>query len=112
MAMGDMFRWEVWCSKGWTEADLCLVVAFINRRIKAQRRWPESLRLHNLIDPARFADDLQDAKGEARIPPVTFKDRVMEGRPKQERRENVRTPAQVLAAAEAFRKFREYAKTL
>ena len=46
------------------------------------------------------------------IPKPTFKDRVMEGRPKQARKENVRTPAQVLAAAEAFRKFREYAKTL
>lgn len=71
MTSGDLFRWELWTSHGWTEADLALVVNFINRRIKSKRRWPESLRLHNLIDPARFADDIQDARGEARQPKPT-----------------------------------------
>ncbi len=66
MSITDHHRWNYWVAKGWTEADLRLVIAFINRRIKAGRRFPESLRLYNLIDVDRFEQDLQDARAEAR----------------------------------------------
>ncbi len=109
---GVHFRWNLFKSKGWTEADLALVVAFIKGRMKTGRRFVESLRLNNLIDPDRFADDLQDARAEQRVHKPTFRDRVMEGRPKQGVRESVRTAGDVIAAATAFEKFREFGRTL
>ncbi len=109
---GVHMRWNLWKSKGWTEADLALVVAFIKGRMRTGRRYVESLRLNNLIDPSRFEDDLQDAKAEQRVTKPTFRDRVMEGRPKQGVKEAVRTVGDVIAAAEAFNRFREFGRTL
>ncbi len=74
---GVHMRWNLWKSKGWTEADLALVVAFIKGRMRTGRRFVESLRLNNLIDPDRFCEDLCDAKAEARIPRKTERDRVL-----------------------------------
>ncbi len=105
---GVHFRWNLWKSKGWTEADLALVVAFIKGRMRTGRRFVESLRLNNLIDPDRFSEDLCDARAEQRVHKPTFRDRVMEGRPKQGVKETVRTPAQILAAAKAFADFRAW----
>ncbi len=66
--MPALSRWEQWTARGWTEADLRLVVGFINRKITKEERRIESLRLHNLIDTARFEDDLQDARAAGRKP--------------------------------------------
>lgn len=84
LTMPDHFRWHEFHSRGWTEADLRLVVAFIQRRIRDKRRYPESLRLHNLIDPARFADDLLDAKAEQRQPRPTPRQAVLRAVGRQE----------------------------
>jgi len=113
LTMSMHWAWNTWKAHHWTEADLELVIQHIKNLIKQDRRRPESFRFNNLImNTDRFQEDLSEARAYARILPLTFKARVMEGRPKQERKENVRTPAEILAAAEAFRKFREYAKTL
>jgi len=113
MTSADLFRWETWCSHGWTEADLSLVVAFINRRIKAKRRWPESLRLHNLIDTDRFALDLQDARGESRRPVETPRARALASIGRTEpQKDTVRTAGEILAAAKAYEDFRKFARGL
>lgn len=57
--------WEHWMVRGWKEEDLVLVVGFIKRQVARDKRREESFRLHNLIDPARFADDLVDARAES-----------------------------------------------
>lgn len=62
------FRWEAWAVRGWTADDLCLVVKFIKKKVASGQRREESLRLYNLIDTARFEDDLQDARGQRRTP--------------------------------------------
>ncbi len=105
---GVHYRWNLFKSKGWTEADLALVVAFIKGRMRTGRRFVESLRLQNLIDPCRFEDDLCDARAEARVHKPTFRDRVMEGRPKQVKPDPTRTPAEIIAAAKAFSDFRAW----
>jgi len=112
--MQMLFPWEKFCLR-FTDDDLRLTIRFI----KDEKRKGNPVRSFNfrtfISGPDSlnfFAEDLAQARAYARIAPVTFKDRVMEGRPKQERRENVRTPGQVLAAAEAFAKFREFSKSL
>ena len=106
---GSHWRWNLWKSKGWTESDLALVVAFIKGRMRTGRRFVESLRLQNLIDPDRFADDLQDAKAEQRIVHPTPRSRALAAISRPEKvKEQVRTPAQILAAARAFAEFRAW----
>lgn len=84
MSMQDHGRWNLWKAHGWTEADLRLVVRFIQRRIKAGRRYDESLRLHNLLEPGRFADDLLDSKAEQRQPRPTPRQAVLKAVGRQE----------------------------
>jgi hypothetical protein len=65
--MGKFFRWEAWANRGWTEADLKLVVAYIWHRIRQGKRFEESFRFKNLIeDQDRFEEDLVDARAWAR----------------------------------------------
>jgi len=74
----EHYGWNAFVAKGWTEDDLRLVIGFIQRRIKAGKRFPESFRFHNLIlDQSRFADDLLDARAEARQPRPSAKDRLL-----------------------------------
>lgn len=68
--MPALYRWEQWSARGWTEKDLELVVKFLKKKIELGARKQESFRLHNLIDVARFEDDLVDARGQQRKPKV------------------------------------------
>ncbi len=103
--------WEVWSLKKWTAEDIRLVVQHIQKRIQAKCRNPEALKFKNLIgDVDGFEETLSEARAYARIHKPTFQDRVMEGRPKQGVRENVRTPAEILAAATAFTQFKAWRK--
>src|SRR6185295_17265726 len=70
MTMQDHYRWSQYKAHGWDESHLQLVIPFIKLRIKHRRRFEESLRLHNLIDPDRFADALADAIAELRQRPT------------------------------------------
>jgi hypothetical protein len=69
LTMQAVFAWTDWRGKGFTEADLRLVVAHIKKLISQNRRRPESLRFHNLIDDdERFMEDLAEANALARKP--------------------------------------------
>ena len=113
--MQMLFPWEKFCLR-FTDDDLRLTIRFI----KDEKRKGNPVRSFNfrtfISGPDSlnfFAEDLAQARAYARIPPVTPRDKILaaSGRSKPDR-ENVRTPDQVIAAAEAFKKFREYAKTL
>lgn len=71
LTMREHFAWNVWKAYGLTEADLRLVVAHVNNLIAKGRRFPESLRFHNLIGNVdRFREDLAEARALARVPKV------------------------------------------
>jgi hypothetical protein len=109
LTMKMHYAWANWNAQGWTEIDLELVIDHIKSLIKQDRRRPESFRFNNLImDTERFQQDLSEARSFARAPKPTFRDRVMEGRPKQGVKETVRTPEQVMAAERAFAEFRTW----
>lgn len=107
------YRWALWASKGYSKDDLLVVIAFIKRRIKEKRRQPESLRLHNLLDPERFIDDLLDARQEVRKPAPSARQEALRsiGRTEPQPERTV-TPAQVLAANEGLRKLLELRDSL
>lgn len=60
--------WEVWFLAGFKAEDLTLVVKGIKHEITKGRRFTASFRFRNLIeDIAKFEDDLQQFKAEARV---------------------------------------------
>jgi hypothetical protein len=99
------FAWQAWQAKGWTEADLRLVVSFILRRIKEHKRWPESLRFKHLIeDHDRFADDLIDARAMQRKPQPTPRTAILAATHRQEQvRDGARSVGDILAGEKALR---------
>ncbi len=92
LTMSMHYAWAAWTTHGWNEIDLEMVIDHIKNLIKQDRRRPESFRFNLLImDTERFQQDLSEARSYARAPKPTFRDRVMEGRPKQGVKGTVRT---------------------
>jgi hypothetical protein len=86
--MSCFFTWELWLSRGYTEADLRLVTDYIWRRIKAGKRQHEAFRFSNLIGrPDNFEEERSLASSEATI----------------KAKERARGPATVSEKAEAAR---------
>lgn len=120
LTMPKIWAWDAWASKGFTECDLRLVISFIQRRIKENRRRSESLRFKNLIeDTERFYEDLAEARALARVKkPDCARVGVLRamGSPAAVAPETTRTAAEVAAAiigrAEAARKLKELRESL
>ncbi len=110
--MAMHFQWNMWKSKGWTSDDLVLVVNHIKGLIKEDRRRPESFRFMNLIgNVERFNEDLSEARAYARIPKRTPRQEVLEATGRTESvKDTSRTPAEVLASANAFAQFKAWRK--
>lgn len=108
MTMQCHFQWHAWTAMGWTEPDLRLVVNHLKRLIRLERRRPESLKFHNLINVDRFSEDLADARAESRVKPVTPRDRILSatGRVANNVTANVRTAAEIMAGNQAFHNFK------
>jgi hypothetical protein len=110
--MPTLYRWEQWASRGWGASDLHLVIAFIKRKISSGDRKVESLRLHNLIDVARFEDDLVDARAWQRKPKETPRGRVLKqsgrtGEPPERPVDTARTALERTKLAEKLKKWKE-----
>lgn len=61
--------WGHWLAKGWTADDLRIVITHIKAEIRAERRFPASLRFSNLVGQTdRFEEDLVEARARARVP--------------------------------------------
>lgn len=111
LTIAEHIRWNAWKAHGWTEADLELVVKHINSLIAAGRRWPESFRLYNLIEPERFATDLAEARALARKPRYApGKADVLRStnRPSEPEQAPARTADQVMRESQAFKEFRQW----
>lgn len=114
MSSSMHFAWAAWSIHGWTEADIKLVVAHINKLIKLNRRRPESLRFHNLIgDTERFLEDISEARALSRQPKPTPRTEILRatGRPEPVQ-DTARSAAQIIAAEKAFEQFRQLKETL
>lgn len=117
LTMGRTYAWEVWSSKGWTATDLTLVVSRLKQLIREKRKWESSLHFRRLIeDLDGFEEILSEARALARVPQrtITDRDRVLQasGRKATEVQLAARTPAQIMAGDEAFRKLRELGASL
>jgi len=73
----DYWPWELWLSRGYTSADLELVVGYIWKRIKEGQRQKESFKLSNLLEPSRFADDLAFARPAQREVKPSPRDKIL-----------------------------------
>jgi hypothetical protein len=60
--------YELWRA-GYTRQDLRLVITYLQREIRAQRRNVGALKLSNLLQPDRFEEDLQISRVRLRPPP-------------------------------------------
>lgn len=100
----DFYHWEWFISQGYKVEDLRLVIGFIQKRIKEGRRFPESLRIHNLLDPAKFADDICDARQESRNRLPSARSRILEAssRP-QDTSKPARSTESVMRESQALR---------
>ncbi len=100
--MGKHFAWERFVYEGYTESDLNAVVNWIKRKIKAQRRYPESLRFSNLIERLdRFEEDLAEVRSEFVKAPKVDK-------AKAEKVDTAESAAMILERAEFGRKMKEW----
>jgi len=116
MTTSHMWAWEIWLAKGYTEADLKLVVKHINELIKEKRRRPESFRFHNLIeDCSRFQEDLSEARALYRRPAMDANRASVlraAGRPVEQNEGKARSAADILAGEKAFEAFRQMGNNL
>jgi hypothetical protein len=55
---------------GYSLEDLRVVITYLQREIRAQRRHVGALKLSNLLQPDRFEEDLQISRVRLRPPPV------------------------------------------
>jgi len=56
-----------------------MVVGYIKSLVRQNRRRPESFRIHNLLDPERFGEDLAECRAVSRNskPPITPREAVL-----------------------------------
>jgi hypothetical protein len=54
---------------GYSFQDLCTVITYLQREIRAQRRNVGALKLSNLLQPDRFEEDLQISRVRLRLSP-------------------------------------------
>jgi hypothetical protein len=113
LTMGRIQAWEQWRGHGFEEEDLVSVVGMIKKRIGQQRRRPESLKFHNLIENTeRFEEDRAETnqrkpermdKGKAEVLRVS-------GRPDYSKKENALRLGEIMERmklAEQLRKWKE-----
>jgi len=100
------------------EQALRLVIAHLQRGIREQKRNPGALKFRNLIGmPDYFEEDLAEARAQARGAQSKVqspKSKVLQatGRTATEPDRAARTPAQIMAADQAFAEFRKLKDTL
>jgi hypothetical protein len=62
--------WADWLAEGHDEADLVAVVVHIQKGIRQEKRMPGALKLSNLLNLGRFAEDLGQTRLKVRAPAV------------------------------------------
>lgn len=66
LTMGRIYAWEVWLTRGWTAADLQMVVRALVGKAKAQNRQP-CLKFSRIVeDLDRFEEELAEARARHR----------------------------------------------
>lgn len=110
------FPWEAWLERGFTEADLKLVIRHIKNEINDHRRTMAALKFSNLIQDAdRFEEDLSVARALARRPKPDYeRTRVLQatGRTETVTTTNAVPIKDVLAGMKAFEAFKALKENL
>jgi hypothetical protein len=109
-----LFSWECFCLR-FDDSDLRLVVQFIKDRKRMGRPSREFNFRSFIAGPSSldfFAEDLAQAKAEQRVHKPTFRDRVMEGRPKQPVRDMARPVGSFVKDPEGLKKLLDFRDSL
>lgn len=118
MTQGSIYAWRVFQERGYTEADLRLVVPLVRKKISLGQKYPTAIWMKNMIeDEENFAEYLSEARANARKPVVDHGlNHALKctGRPakQEEIRVTVRSAADIIAADKAFEQFRSLKTTL
>jgi len=62
-------QWYEWLRAGFTLQDLRRVITYLQREIRAGRRYIGALKLSNLLQPDRFEEDLNIRRARLQPPP-------------------------------------------
>lgn len=117
LTLNRIWAWEAWLAKGWTEADLRLVMAHLKRRSSAAPVWAKMNMMFTRFigSPDVFEELLSEARAVARVPRYTpGKESVLRAtnRPTRPLPPKERTADQIMRDSKAFEAFREWKKTL
>lgn len=108
LTLSRIWAWEAWLAKGWTEADLRLVMGHLKRRSSAAPVWAKMHMMFTkfVADPERFEELLSEARAIARVPRVDpDKAAVLRAthRPTQPEPNKAKTPDQIMRESEALK---------
>lgn len=72
LTLNRIWAWEAWIAKGWTEADLRLVMAHLKRRSSSAKVWATMNMMFTkfIADPSNFEELLSEARALSRVPRV------------------------------------------
>lgn len=70
LTLNRIWAWEAWLAKGWTEADLRLVMGHLKHRSSAAPVWAKMHMMFTrfIADPNNFEELLAEARAIARVP--------------------------------------------
>lgn len=70
LTLNRIWAWEAWMAKGWTEADLRLVMAHLKRRSGSAPVWAKMHMMFTkfIADPQTFEELLSEARAVSRVP--------------------------------------------
>lgn len=107
LTIGRIWLWEMWQLKGWTEADLELVLNRRKELVKLKKKWDSCLLFTNVVrDLDSFEESLSEARALSRVPKPNHQRREVlkaTGRT-EEPKTGFKTSSEVLAS-DAFKAF-------
>lgn len=114
LSIEKVFCWRKFQEQGWTLADLRLALNHVKAQIRSGKKWDTALRFSKVvIDTEGFSETLAEAKALARVPKVAPSLRtalICTGRAENQQQVpvKVKTPADVMAGAKAFKQFKAW----
>lgn len=117
LTLNRIWAWEAWMAKGWTEADLRLVMAHLKRRSGSAPVWAKMHMMFTkfIADPQTFEELLSEAKAIARVPKFDpGKASVLRGtnRPDKPEPSKPKTAEQVIRESDALKALLEFRDSL
>lgn len=117
LTLNRIWAWEAWMAKGWTEADLRLVMNHLKNRRPNAKVWATMNMMFTkfIADPENFAELLAEARAIARVPRFDpGKTDVLRGtnRPDKPEPSKPKTAEQVIRESDALKALLEFRDSL